>query len=568
MELIRKILIESLESNRDINIVADAIIEQFVNNIKRKKKYVNTLEELLTSHSVGTTFYMVSISKYNQQLSTKGQHWVHRFNDLRIYFERDDNINAYAQYIHVLDQKTGRIEDREIVIYFDNEIIKKYEEELLEKEDYHITMFLSKYKTNLIHELQHLYDDYVSDNKIFQDKKSADFLKRERDLSNKKDAIIYLTTDEEVNARFQQFINKSVLNQYREPTKKVPGKLTDLQVLTMQMMNGIKGWQYLSSKQQRRLKERLYQEYWANIEKFKTGDLQRNKEQLNNITKDLNIKYTYYKNIVILNSADSSQTIQRLIKFANTKNMIIATDPEDVNMTKSELESMGFIDSNTINDDDRLSVALSTSKSMYFFSRRYELDNKLRESITRILKENTSEESILKDIFTRVDKEDFERYWEENNWDEDNDISNVLEYYLKDEQQLTITDQGIEFWKLDEDQEELIGDNFVILYHYTSSELVDSIKEHGLQTGFAQTNPHANSYSGIYLTTETSGNAIRGYKIKAVQEHGGNPVEIKVKMYLSELSPDPDDEDISSGDTQFIASYVSPDRILEINDNY
>jgi hypothetical protein len=64
------------------------------------------------------------------------------------------------------------------------------------------------------------------------------------------------------------------------------------------------------------------------------------------------------------------------------------------------------------------------------------------------------------------------------------------------------------------------------------------------------------------LTTEGSGNAIDGYARNAEQRIGGHAIKLEVKCYLSELQPDPDDADITSGRHQFMVDRVPPERII------
>lgn len=174
-------------------------------------------------------------------------------------------------------------------------------------------------------------------------------------------------------------------------------------------------------------------------------------------------------------------------------------------------------------------------------------------------KSSISYENTLSDIESRID------YKELLEFDED-DLDK--EYFLRVEKGIIVDSNGnVEFDTLDEGQAHLIGNNFVKLYHFTSGKFEKSIREIGLVKGMNKTNPHGNSYSGIYLTTETSGPVIDGYK-HHIRKHGANIIRIEIKMYLSELTPDIDDEDLKSGDTQFIASNISPDRIIDIEEVY
>ncbi len=180
--------------------------------------------------------------------------------------------------------------------------------------------------------------------------------------------------------------------------------------------------------------------------------------------------------------------------------------------------------------------------------------------------QKTSYDKTISDILSRIDKDQLKTYREDNNWEE-SDLDDYLPYFLNDEYSISVTDDGIiEFYTLDNNTEELIGENPVIMYHFTSSKLVPSIKKNGLVTGLKKTNPYKNSYSGIYLTTKSSGNDIDGYKYHAVNKHKGEAVKITIKMYLSELAPDSDDAELSSGKYQFMSENIPPDRIIDIEE--
>ena len=142
-------------------------------------------------------------------------------------------------------------------------------------------------------------------------------------------------------------------------------------------------------------------------------------------------------------------------------------------------------------------------------------------------------------------------------------LDNLAEY-LEDDLSIKVRDDGlIEFWMLTTKAAKIIGDLPVALFHYTSSHVARSIKSDGLEgdrktVNFRQT-------EGVYLTSEHGGPAVEGYYRRAVAHHGGRPVVVTVKCYLSELESDPDDADISSGQHQFMVPYVPPERIVAVS---
>jgi hypothetical protein len=144
-----------------------------------------------------------------------------------------------------------------------------------------------------------------------------------------------------------------------------------------------------------------------------------------------------------------------------------------------------------------------------------------------------------------------------------NDLLDELQTFLTDKYSIDVREDGlVTFWHLDPDTERFIGDLPIALYHFTSSRVARLIKADGLASGRESINRTVEP--GVYLTTETSGPAVQGYVRNAVAHHGGQPVCVIVKAYLSELEADPDDHDISSGRHQFRVDHVPPDRIVKI----
>jgi 8-oxo-dGTP pyrophosphatase MutT (NUDIX family)/GNAT superfamily N-acetyltransferase len=142
-----------------------------------------------------------------------------------------------------------------------------------------------------------------------------------------------------------------------------------------------------------------------------------------------------------------------------------------------------------------------------------------------------------------------------------------LDYFddwLRDELGIDTQDDGsVMFHFLPPKVERIIGDLPVLLYHHTSSHLLPKIKKEGLRADAKQSSPDRNSGAGVYLTTEASGPAVEGYLDAARRRSkNGDGVSLLVKTYLSDLIPDPDDADISSGELQFILPYVAPSDII------
>jgi hypothetical protein len=138
-----------------------------------------------------------------------------------------------------------------------------------------------------------------------------------------------------------------------------------------------------------------------------------------------------------------------------------------------------------------------------------------------------------------------------------------LDEYLQDQLSVSVLANGlITFWTLSNHIQRLIGNLPVVLYHFTSSAVMPSIRADGLHGDRKSVNRRQTE--GVYLTTETDGPAVNGYIRNALAAHGGKPVKLLIQCYLTDLAPDPDDEDISSGQHQFIIPAVSPAQIIGV----
>ena len=179
----------------------------------------------------------------------------------------------------------------------------------------------------------------------------------------------------------------------------------------------------------------------------------------------------------------------------------------------------------------------------------------------------------LRTIEDRLDASDFKRWLYDlyggDRTDADNatkDASLMLDYvfdYLNEEHQVFVRDDGlIAFSELSDEVARLVGELPVVLYHYTSSALDKTIRDVGLLPGVEDVNRWGKPNQGVYVTTETAGPAVQGYLRRAVRVHGGDEQAYEIVTRLSELVPDPDDADISSGRKQFVLPRVSPEQVL------
>ena len=139
-----------------------------------------------------------------------------------------------------------------------------------------------------------------------------------------------------------------------------------------------------------------------------------------------------------------------------------------------------------------------------------------------------------------------------------------LEDYLRDEHSVTVRADGlIEFETLNPKVAGLIGDLPVLVFHHTSDAILPQVRRDGLVAGRNDVNRWGKVAAGVYLTTQTSGPAVKSYHQRARIVHGGEPVTLGVRATLDELCADPDDADIGSGRRQFLMPHVAPERIVE-----
>lgn len=138
--------------------------------------------------------------------------------------------------------------------------------------------------------------------------------------------------------------------------------------------------------------------------------------------------------------------------------------------------------------------------------------------------------------------------------------------YLKDEHQIRVRPDGlVEFSTADPKTRRIIGDLPVMVYHHTSDAINDKVRREGLvRRRGPRSNPHLNSGAGVYVTTEYGGPAVSGYIDNAIRHNGGGPQTWGVRTRLGDLSPDPDDADISAGRYQHVLPHVPPHDLIDI----
>jgi hypothetical protein len=174
------------------------------------------------------------------------------------------------------------------------------------------------------------------------------------------------------------------------------------------------------------------------------------------------------------------------------------------------------------------------------------------------------ETRIINDMISRCENE-FLKYVEKQNHYRYDDmkekksfLDNVYDITVKNIEDNYV----VSFWGFTNNVHRIIGNNPVLVYHFTSSNLLNDILKEGLVQGKVKTNPFSNSYSGVYLTTQNAGTVINSYVDTAIRKHGGKGVQLYIKKNIKDLEPDPDDIDLRTGKYQFITDHVLPREII------
>lgn len=122
--------------------------------------------------------------------------------------------------------------------------------------------------------------------------------------------------------------------------------------------------------------------------------------------------------------------------------------------------------------------------------------------------------------------------------DETELAADPLGVLLRDHRIVVRRDGACEFSAITPEVWELLEDIPVVLFHYTSSSIWDSVKERGLTPGFASPWGPGRGRPHVCLTSETGGALVEVYEELAVRSLGGSPVRLDVETTLSRLLPD------------------------------
>jgi hypothetical protein len=144
-----------------------------------------------------------------------------------------------------------------------------------------------------------------------------------------------------------------------------------------------------------------------------------------------------------------------------------------------------------------------------------------------------------------------------------------IEYYLETEHGIQVQDNGlIMAWFLGKVEKTIIGDNAVLLFHHTASGALPEILGEGLVAGKHAVNLQSpvTKASGVYVTLRDSGADVDGYLNAARAYYGGDGLTLEVRSRITDLLPDPDDADLSSGRYQYVLPYIGLADIVNLSE--
>lgn len=253
-------------------------------------KYLKTFE------SVSSQTFLEKVS--NDILKFTAKQSLHSNEYPKDFYTRDFNINQYDDKIRdflyynligiVFKKQTttqgllskGRYGERWIFLFYEEDflikILNKIENQNYDETDLYIDLWYEFFST-LLHELQHVYDDYISKGKYTQNKKTFKYIKSKKSLNvdyndmkeedfKKLDSLFgeYHKLPHEINARFTQAVQKTKFWKLDTEDK---NNIFWYKRLFLDVMKDViidfEGWYKIDDIVKKRLKLRIYN-YWKN----------------------------------------------------------------------------------------------------------------------------------------------------------------------------------------------------------------------------------------------------------------------------------------------------------------
>lgn len=365
---------ESLTSDNDLNIVANIVIDRFVDRyLEYYDRNIGNLDMVYLENGVDiynssnfVNFLMPVLLKYDElkyskKISKEFLLCLKKSNSIRFSFKSKYKSSAKASFDN----------DNEIVFYvpYDiNEIciygdrFESLRKDIIEKPNRTILkQFFTFFKSSMIHELQHYLDKWRSFNKKgdfvnhYLDKKTPIFAVNH---SDEEEHAKYLKLSHEISARYTQTLNDLVSkNSY-----------SDFDDLFWDFKTNFKGWSLIDDVERTRLIKRLSQ-YYNSLKKT------NKRQDITNIIKDFSIKndvmvhihgekyLDLYENDIL--DKEYEDIIPKLIKISNIYRYDIVVYKFDDKKFVKYLKSLGFVENKGKNIDFSLRL-----DSMYYRSKR------------------------------------------------------------------------------------------------------------------------------------------------------------------------------------------------------
>lgn len=269
---IKNLIIESIESNRDLfflmNIISKKFSEKFLEKLPRMKDNFDFQGNMVLLY-INPIFLYYDDIKSSNDFSQNLKNAMKRTNPLKIYLQpQTDGTKDKGGY----DRPTKTIN---VNLSLTSPEMETY----LERTDrYAFEDLFRNAKSTLIHELKHWYDDITTNGRVFDDLKSKRYYdekveNRNRNEEEKKKFYErYLKLNHEISARFAQIMQDLYFT-----------RIDSLQDMVNYFEDNFVGWKILNNKQQRGLIRKASQLYWERIKH-------------RNNTLDISSKIKEYKN--------------------------------------------------------------------------------------------------------------------------------------------------------------------------------------------------------------------------------------------------------------------------------
>lgn len=343
-----KVIVESIESNRDlfflIEKIMNMVLEKFHENLKKMRDNFVYQENMVLLYINPITLYYNDI-KTSDDFSDNLKNAMKKTYPLKIYF--------HPITVGTIDKGNYSRIHKTINVYF--ELSPSDMEMYLKRDDkYAVGDFYRLVKSVLIHELKHWYDDIMTDGKTFDDLKSKRYYKEKAENRNRtpeekiKFQERYLKLDHEISARFAQIMQDLYYT-----------RVDSLQDVVDYFKSNFVGWNILNNRQKRSLIRKASQLYWERIKhKIKTVNIfdklqdYASKKESEGYSIDIG---THKGNIELysLSGRDKISVIKDLIRYSEIyrKIFIIYSDAlgginnktiEDLGFAKSEYGDVFF----------------------------------------------------------------------------------------------------------------------------------------------------------------------------------------------------------------------------------